>query len=1127
MFTHLHCHSSHSLLDGLGNPSTWVETAVKKGFKALALTDHGSCSAALEFYKAAKAAGITPIVGCEFYVADDPFYRPPKGERMERYHLIVLAKNWRGLQSIFKQLTIANEQMYYRPLLSIDQIFKFEDCILTSACAAGLLKHPNYTHIIAKMKATYGIDFYLEIQPHWIDVQFEINNRAFSLSRLFDIKPVVANDAHYPREEDTLTHDVLLAIQTNANINDEGRFSFLNGDMAGLYLKTQSEMIHSFKPWIDGGYFDLEFLHAAFVSTQEIVYKCSNLDIPKLDFALPPLVTHEVEDEASFLVKLCNEGWKTKIAGRGLDEATYLKRLKHELGVVSKIGAIRYFLLGWDVINYAKKSKILCGFGRGSAGGSLIAYLLGITALDPIKHELYFERFLREDRIDMPDIDFDFAGDDRDKVIKYVKETYGEQNVCQISTSTVMHGKSAFRDVARVFSIPILQVNEISKKIDKDLNLEENFASGELAAFAETHPLIVKHAIRLDGQLRSKGIHAGGVVLSEDGFTYRGVLEKRKAASAINWHMGEVEHFGLLKFDFLGLSNLSVLGDTATLVRERTGIAIDYFSIEPNDAGVLKQFSDGHTAGFFQFESPGITGVCQKLAPIQTFETLVHINALYRPGPLDSGMVDSYVNRYHKKEEVSYLHEAETKITEQTLGLPIFQEQIMRQFVDLAGFTWPEADNMRKIISKSKGAALLEEKRKTFIDGCARTVGMAETVANTIYDNIVKFGRYGFNKAHAACYSYISYLTAWAKHYYPVEFMTALLRSVVSEAETTEKYIKEAERLGIKIEGPNINLSDTNWSAVGDRIVAGFASVKGVGSIAGEKIVVSRGRESFVSFEDFIKRTERRAVNKRVVESIAYAGGFESLVPNTKWIIDNYPMFVTHEGSPPEHVLVPSTDYDETEKYSQKAEYAPGVFSSSTIEIVADMTIDDDILTMLSGEHLTCQACPLATKDNHPVPWKWSTRNKVMMLGQFPNAGEEGKGEPFFGKAYTKMWQILKEEADITPGKVFQGHIFSCRPVSGRLQKEILDGCICPSLWLPKLVTACSPNVILAMGNAAAAAFTGQSSGIMKLNATSIWHGKYRAMVVFCITPGMMIYDESGEKEEMFREAIRKLKQYL
>ena len=1128
MFSHLHCHCSHSLLDGLGNPPKWVEAAKKKGFQALAITDHGSVSAALEFYKAAKAADLIPIIGTEFYMVDDPAYRPPKGEKMVRYHLIVLAKNWTGLQSIFEHLTLANRQMYYRPLISIAQALTFKECVITSACLMGPLAHPKRSEIIPAFQKQYGGDFYLEIQPHWMEGQIEANTAAYAMHKILGIKPVAANDCHYPNEEDTLTHDVLLAIQTNSKINEKGRFSFIDDNMDGLYLKTQQQMIYSFKPWVEAGHFDMDFLSKAFISTKEIVDKCKGLEIPKLKFALPPVKTHAIEDEASFLMKLCMEGWQKRIAEKGLDEKVYLQRLKHELKVVSKIGAIRYFLLGWDVIDYAKSNRILCGFGRGSVGGSLIAYLLGMVGLDPVKHELYFERFLREDRIDMPDIDFDFAGDDRDQVIKYVKSIYGEKNVCQISTSSIMHGKSAFRDVARVYSIPIVQVNEISKKIDKDLTLEENFARKDLEAFAAVNPIIVKHAVRLDGQLRSKGIHAGGIILSEDGFDHRGVMEKRKDAISINWHMEEVEHFGLLKFDFLGLSNLSVLATTAALVKDRTGVIIDYFSVEPDDPNVLKQFSDGHTAGFFQFESSGITGLCERLTPITSFETLVHINALYRPGPLDSGMVDSYVNRYKKLEAISYLHEAETAITEQTLGLPIFQEQIMRQFVDLAGFTWPEADNMRKIISKSKGAAMLEEKRAVFVEGCAKTVGMTEAVANTIYDNIVKFGRYGFNKAHAANYSLISYLTAWAKYHYPVEFITALLRSVVTESDTTERYIKEAHRLGIRIEGPNINLSNANWTPVGDRIVAGFASVKGVGEIAGQSIVTARGFTSFESFWDFIRRTERRTVNKRAVEAIAYAGGFESLVRNTKWIIDNYPAFAVAKETPPaDHLLVSPADYEDTEKHSQKVEYAPGVFSSSMIEITADMSIDDDILNMVTGELMDCKACPIATEGVAPVPWKWSSRSKVVILGQFPNVSEVERGIPFCGKVYTKMWEILKEEAGITPGKVLQGHIFACKPKSGKLTREITEACTCPNLWIPKMLKACSPNVILAMGNAGVAAFTGNASGIMKLNATSIWHAKYRAMVVFCITPGMMAYDESGEKEEMFREAIRKLKTYL
>ena len=939
---------------------------------------------------------------------------------------------------------------------------------------------------------------------------------------------MVANDAHYPNEEDTTTQDVLLAIQTNTPVNKEDRFSFLGSGMAGLYLKTRSEMIYSFKPWVEEGYFDMEFLSKGFLSTQEIARKCSGLEIPELEFALPSPRSIKDTTETDAIMKLCLSGWNQKVVEKGLDQEKYLKRLKHELNVISKIGAIRYFLIAHDVIDYARNDGIPVGYGRGSAGGSLVAYLLGLTGLDPIEHDLYFERFLREDRIDMPDIDIDFGAGGKDKIIKYVKKLYGDENVCQISVSTIMHGKSAFRDVARVFGMKILDVNKASKAIDPDLTLEENFnQKRELVQVAEQHPQIVKHAIRLDGQLRSKGVHAGGVILSDDGFLHRGVLEKRKDARTINWHMGEVERFGLLKFDFLALNNLSILELARKFIKERTGKDIDFPSITLDDKNVLNQYSEGNTVGLFQFESPGITGICQKLAPIQTFEVLVHINALYRPGPLDSGMVETYINRYKKLEPVSYYHEAETKIMEQTLGLPIFQEMVMRQFVDLAGFTWPEADNMRKLISKSKGVEAIEEKRIHFVKGCEKTVGMKEEIANIIFNNITKFGRYGFNKAHAACYTYLSYLTAWVKTYYPTEFMAALLSFSNNESDQTEKFVNECTRLGIEVKGPNINLSGGNWEIVDDTIIAGFSSVKGVGSIAAQKIVEARRDSPFASFFDFMSRTERAKVNKRVVEAIAYTGGFDPIQPNTKWIIENYPVFVkAHPAVPGDMDLATVTDYEEVEKHSQKAHFAPGVFTASGIEIKADMDIQDDILGMVNSELLSCEACPLSS-DEAPIGWKWSSRSKVVMLGQFPNAAEASKGSLFIGKTYTKMWQILKEEADITPGKVLQGHSFSCKPKDGRLHSAITDECICPNLWLPKLVKACSPNVFLAFGNAGVAAFTGKASGIMKLNATTIWHPEYNAMVVFSITPGMMAYDESGEKEEMFREAIRKLKTYL
>ncbi|MBI9085484.1 MAG: DNA polymerase III subunit alpha [Desulfobacterales bacterium] len=1133
-FIQLHNHSSHSLLDGLGNPDKWVDAAIAKGMSAVALTDHGSCSAALAFYKAAREKGIIPIVGTEFYVADDPAARATKkSDRIPRFHLTVLAKKWDGLKSIFKQLSLANSQLYYKPLLSIAQCHDFKDCVIMTGCAVGILSHPYFEKIIPELKATYGEDFYIEIMPHQLEIQRIVNERAVKMCKAHDISPVATNDCHYPTEEDTLTHDILLAIQTNRRPDDTKYFSFLDGDepLAGLYLKDDVEMLHSFKSWVHEGVFDLPFLVKAFTATCEIARKCSGLIIPKMEFTLPSIPALRVStptDECRFLLERINEGFK-KLSLTAADIPNYQARVKHEMGVISKIGAIRYFLIVWDIIRYAKTIDVLCGFGRGSAGGSLVAYLLGIVGLDPLKHDLYFERFLREDRIDMPDIDLDFAGKDRERVIQYVRDSYGAENVSQISTSGYMHGKTAFRDVARVFGIDFKTVNELSKRIDNDIPILDNFRDdAALAGFKLANPQLVKYAARLDGQLRSKGVHAGGVIITEGGFDERGVLERRAKTISVNWNMDEVEHFGLLKVDALGLNNLSVLGDTAKMVFQRTGETINYFEVEPDDPEVLAQFSCGYTEGFFQFESDGITGLCKRLAPIKSFKTLVHINALYRPGPLDSGMVESYARRYRKEESVMYNHPSEASITAETLGLPIFQEQIMAFFVKLAGFTWPEADNMRKIIAKSKGVLMLEENRPAFVKGCHEISGIKDSVANVIYDAIVKFGKYGFNKSHAADYSLISYLTAWAKHHYPIEFMASLLRSVIDESEQTARYMKEVRRIGSSVLPPDINNSEDIFSIVGDAIIVGFSSVKGVGPAAAEKIQEARNEKGrFTTFFDFLEKTERRVVNKRVVTALAKAGAFASICHNTKWIIDWYES-LNKGGSKAAAVPHPGEyeDFDSREKDSMRIEIIPGVFSGDDIEVTARMEIDKPVLEMLNGQMTGCDRCE-ACSSGGPIPFKFGKSNRILLVSQKTDASDEIAGEPFSGRVADSAWKIIREELDLTPGKFLRANAFMCRPPGDKLAKEVIEKSPCAKIWLDKLIRATKPELILSLGGAGFTFFTGKPYGIMKANATTLWHPGYQALVLFAIHPGQLYFDTTGEKEELFRKAIRVIKDYL
>ncbi len=1392
-FIHLHCHGHNSLLDGLGSPTSWIEAAKSKGFSALALTDHASISGAVEFYKKAKEADIVPIIGCEFYCVDDPNRKMKKGESHNRYHLLVLAKTWKGLQSIFHALAIANKQFYYKPLLGTDQIFGFNDCIVSTACFEGILSKDDYPILVQRLHETYGEDLYLEIMPHLFAGQETVNLRAFELHQKFGIMPVATNDCHYPFEDDAETQEVLLAVQTAAKWTDTKRWKF---DGTGFFLRDSGEMIEAFKPWIEKKHlFPSSFLGKAFRATFEIRDKCAGFTLPKLDYALPAIF----EDEKKKLLQLCMKGWEKKIKGKIKDTPPYLERLKHELKVMTGIpGVVRYILMVYDLMDFARKNDILSGFGRGSVGGSLVALLLGIINVDPVANDLYFERFLRPDRIDMPDIDLDFGAVDRKRVIEYIEEKYGAKNVCHISTATEMQGRLAFKDVARVFGILPTEANHLSSFIDNEKTLEENFETiPELKAFAEKNPKIAKHASRLTGQVRAKGMHAGGIIISHGGFEDRGVLERRKENEmAINWTMTECDQFGLLKIDVLGLSNLSVLKDTAKLVKRHRGIDIDWHSIEAIDHEVLKQFGDGHTAGFFQFESAGITRLCRDLAPIQSFEELIHINALYRPGPLQSGMVESYKKRKRHEEEIRFNHSKEEEITSQTLGLPIFQEQIMALCVKLAGFSWPEADNVRKAIAKSKGAEALEVFRKQFVEGCEKeTPDLPRSTAERMWDQIVKFGRYSFNKcichdeklfkigiqpgqfhptigemykikndpeyakatghfdlhkkyknygycyslslndnkrliknhvidiyfsgvlpvfkvttqsgrtlrctmnhkiptskgekllqnikvgdylfvkgryehtqynynlyergevpdnlpkkgekgfqkrenghsaiffkirddkikaigvceecgkkdidrfelhhidfkrtnndpenlklvcvschkklhyaagrtkmyekgcpsvldqivsieyvgkeecydvemadpyhtfvtgngivvcnSHSACYSYIAYLTAWAKHYYPTEFMAALLSSVTDESDQTTIYVADCKRMGLKIELPDINLSEIGFSITGGgALVPGFSSIKGVGEKATTAIMDARNEGHpplFSNVQDFLTRTPRRTVNKKIIELLAFSGAFKTRT--VKWVVENYPV-LSSEKTP----LDIKDEYSREEIETRRIQILPGIFTPSDMEREIRLDIYPDILDDLQKGIKGCTGCNLhKTMPDGPIPFAYTNKSRIMLVGDIPGPQEEMYGLPLAGKARKKVEELFKEVLAFPFNRLLITNIFNCRPATGKLPEDFRKNFDCARKWIDPLIKATKPEIILVMGNMAMEFFTGRPKGITHWNGKTEWSPKYGTLLLFSVSPGSMcMWEGRGEENQvLFKAALEKLEEYL
>lgn len=1129
-FIHLHCHSAFSLLDGLGSPSKWVAAAAEKGFPALAITDHGSVSGAVELFKAGKQHGIQTMVGCEFYCVDDVSFRLKKGEkRQEQIHLTVIAKTFSGLQSIFEHLSLANRQFYFKPIIGLwDQIYDFKDCIVMTACAFGILSHEKHGELVGRLHQAYGDDFYLEIMPHDFEMQKQVNATAQVLSKYHGIKLVATNDAHYPNADDVDVHDAMLAIQTGASLSDPKRFSFKEGGLTSLYMANLEEMCSAFSPWVDRFDISQETVVSAFQATYEIAEKCRGFDIPKLDYALPSLY----EDERDKLVCFCLDGLRDRVAGKVTDLTPYTERLQYELSVIGKLGVEQYLLMAHEFVNWARSEGILCGFGRGSAGGSLVCYLLWITGLDPIKFNLSFERFLNPDRIDLPDIDMDFAALDRDRVIEHIKEKYGPDHVAQISTVSKLHGKGAFRDICRVLDVPMMEVNRLAKYIDDETPLEEIVGlNAEMKAFTERYPKLPEYLVKLGGQIRSRSQHAGGVIVSSDGFDGRAVIESRKgdSALAVNWTMSECDHMGLLKFDILGLDNISVLKNAADMVKERTGKEIDYFEIEPNDPEVLKEFSDGNTGGFFQFEGDGMTSVCTGVAPITAFEDLIQVAALYRPGPLDSGMVQSFIKRKKGEEPISYLHPKEAEITKPTRGLLIFQEQVAALFVELAGFTKAEADKMRKIISKKLGMEEFEKYREAWLKGCAEnTPDLDPAIASGLFDSIVKFASYSFNKSHSACYAYIAYLNAYMKHYHPTEFCAGLLQCKVGKTEKVKRYVQECKRLGIEVMPPDINFSDGNFRVTGDkRIHAGFRSVKGIAEKATVEILKARQTGGgFIDFKDFLLKTERRTINKRVIEALAYCGAFTSIEKNTKWIVTNY------EALSKGRATVEIPDFSWKEIQTLKADMLPGIFNGDEIDVKAKLVIEPDILDDMIDGIKACKACELSQSHycTAPVPFCYRPKSKLMLVAEAPGKDEDKKGdEPLVGDAGRRMEELFKEELNITTKRQLKANVFNCRPVNNKLSESVIAECVCGKLWLDKLIKASEPEVIFAMGAVPLRFFTGQTKGITRVSGEAIWHPDYKCMVVYSVHPAscLKFRDEGGERTAAFRKALQKLKAFL
>ena len=874
-FVHLHNHSEYSLLDGACRTREMVAEAKAHGMAALALTDHGSLFGAIEFYQNAVQGGIKPIIGCEVYVApgDRRDKRPRKGE--SAYHLVLLARDLNGYRNLMKLSSLGYlEGFYYRP--RVDKALLREHSqglIASSACLQGEVTVHNVAGRLDQAKQTaleyreiFGEEnFYLEIQHH--DIEDELRNieSMITLSRELDIPLVATNDIHFMRPEHAESHEVLLCVQTGKTLGDVDRMR----SNRMLYFRTPEEMAGLFTG-----------IPEALANTARIADRC-NLLLEFGEMHLPkyPLPSR-FKTLAGYLRHLAFEG-----AGARYPTLTpeLEERLEYELRIIEQMGFAGYFLIVADFTKQARDMGIPVGPGRGSAAGSLVSYCLGITNIDPIKYDLLFERFLNPERVSMPDIDIDFCYERRSEIIRYVVEKYGEESVAQIITFGTMAARAAVRDVGRVMGLPYSEVDRLAKMVPEELGiklaeaLDQEPTLREAIEADDRHRRLFEHARVLEGLARHASTHAAGVVIAPGPLTdFVPLYKGSKGEITTQYSMTNVEEVGLLKVDFLGLRTLTVLHDAVELVRRRHGIEIDLETLPLDDAQTYELFSRGETIGIFQFESTGMRDYLRKLRPT-CLDDLIAMNALYRPGPLGSNMVDDFIDRKHGRKHISYVHPALKPILDDTYGIIVYQEQVMRIASELAGFTLGEADLLRRAMGKKK-AEVMEEQREKFVEGAAAN-GIDGETAGRIFERMAYFAGYGFNKSHSAGYALIAYQTAYLKAHYAAEFMAATLSSEMGNSDRVVILIEECRRLDLQVAPPDLNESEEKFT-VGDRGVIrfGLGAVKNVGHSAIQAVIEARrAGGAFESLTDFLERTDLKSVNRRVVESLVAAGACDGL----------------------------------------------------------------------------------------------------------------------------------------------------------------------------------------------------------------------------------------------------------
>lgn len=881
-FTHLHVHTEYSLLDGSSKISELLPRAKELGMDSLAITDHGVMYGVIDFYKKAKEVGIKPILGCEIYVAPGSRFDREQSRGEDRYyHLVLLAENDQGYKNLMKIVTRGfTEGYYYRPRVDYEVLEQYHEGIIAlSACLAGeipnkILKedYEGARAAARRMNELFGQgNFFLELQDHGLRDQTQVNSVIMRMSKELDIPLVVTNDVHYIKEEDAVPHDILLCIQTGKLVTDEDRMRYEGGQ---FFLKSEEEMQRVFP-----------YAKEAMENTHKIAERC-NVDIVFGQQKVPKFDVPEGYDAYSYLQELCETGLKKRYGDPPPQELK--ERLDYELTTIRNMGYVDYFLIVWDFIRFAKSQGIAVGPGRGSAAGSIVAYCLEITDIDPIRYQLIFERFLNPERVSMPDIDIDFCYERRQEVIDYVYEKYGKDKVVQIITFGTMAARMAVRDVGRVMAIPYAQVDKVAKMIPMELGItiEKALAHNpELRQAYEADEVtknLIDMSMRLEGLPRHTSIHAAGVVIGSEPLD-EFVPLSRGADNVITtqFTMTTIEELGLLKMDFLGLRTLTVIQDAVRMVEKKTGQPLDINAIDYDDAAVYEMIGQAKTDGVFQLESAGMKSFMRELKPTNLEDIIAGIS-LYRPGPMD--FIPKYIKGKNNQDSVRYTCPELVEILAPTYGCIVYQEQVMQIVMKLAGYTLGRSDLVRRAMSKKKADVMAKERanfvygnEEEGVEGCIKR-GIPEKVANQVFDEMIDFAKYAFNKSHAAAYAVVAYQTAWLRCHYPKEFMAALLTSVITNPKKITEYINTCRGMGIQILQPDINEGESGFSVSGDAIRYGLCAIKSLGKNVIDAMIEEREAHGrYKNLKDFMERLTSKEINKRTIENLIKAGALDSL----------------------------------------------------------------------------------------------------------------------------------------------------------------------------------------------------------------------------------------------------------